>query len=70
MNKKGKKGTSVFPLHKGAFQSPIILATFSAHLATISNLLPNLVIDNVAEGALAMATTLLYSTFIMNLKTY
>ncbi|KAF8230331.1 hypothetical protein L208DRAFT_1031692, partial [Tricholoma matsutake] len=52
-------------VYKGSFQSPVILATFSAHLTSISQLPSDMLIDDVPEGALSMATTSVEHTFKM-----
>ena len=39
------------------YQSSTVIATFSAHIASISHLPPDMLINNAPEGALSMATT-------------
>ena len=58
--------TNKYQVYKGSFQSPVILATFSAHLASISQLPSDMLIDDAPEGALSMATTSVRQTFITN----
>jgi hypothetical protein len=61
--------TNGYQVYKGSFQSPAILATFGAHLASISHLPSNLLIDDAPEGALSMSTTSVCRSFIAN-QTY
>ena len=46
-----------FQVYKGSFQSYIVIATFSAHIASISHLPSDMLINNAPSGALSMATT-------------
>ena len=48
--------TNKYQIYNGSFQSATVIVTFSTHLAPISHLPPDMLINNEPEGALSMAT--------------